>query len=224
MANTAAYMSGRQKYHRPQAMLWANNPGTLVLSDPEDSGSNSVYVPIGYESGANTSSVTNIDQSMVNDFIILSDDNRDPLKFDTERIEQRERMINGRMRSYHVADKLTLSTSWSNLPSRAYASVPAFNLSSGKSPSYNSNSAEFTTDGGAGGAEILNWYETHKGSFWVFLSYDKHTNFGTDAEAKTRLPEYSQVLEMFVSSFDYSVSKRGQNFDFWDISVTLEEV
>lgn len=224
MANTAAYMSGRQKYHRPQAMLWANNPGTLVLSDPENPSSNSIYVPIGYESGADTSGVTNIDQSMVNDFIILSDDNRDALKFDTERIEQRERMINGRMRSYHVADKLTLSTSWSNLPSRAYSSLAEFNLSSGKSPSYNSNIAEFTTDGGAGGAEILNWYETHKGSFWVFLSYDKHTNFGTDAEAKTRLPEYSQVLEMFVSSFDYSVSKRGQNFDFWDISVTLEEV
>lgn len=224
MANTAEYMSGRQKYHRPQAMLWSTNPGTLVLSDPENPSSNSIYVPAGYEIGANTTEITNLDQSLVDNFIILSDDNREELKFDTERLEQKERMINGRMRSYHVADKLTLSTSWSNLPSRAYSSLPEFNLSSGKSPSYNSNSAEFTTDGGAGGAEILNWYETHKGSFWVFLSYDKHTNFGTDAEAKTRLPEYSQVLEMFVSSFDYSVSKRGQKFDFWDISVTLEEV
>jgi hypothetical protein len=221
---TAAYMSGRQKYQRPQAMLWANNPGTLVLSDPEDSESNSIYVPAGYEINANTSSVVNIDTSLVNDFIILSDDNREPLQFDIERLEQKERMINGRMRSYHIADKLTLSTSWNTLPSRSYASLPAFNLSTGKSPSHNSNTAEFTTDGGAGGAEILNWYETHKGSFWVFLSYDKHTNFGSDADAKTHLPEYSQVLEMFISSFDYSVNKRGQNFDFWDISVTLEEV
>jgi hypothetical protein len=221
---TAAYMSGRQKYHRPQAMLWATNPGTLVLSDPGDSNSNSVYVPVGYEVGTNTSGINNLNQSLVNDFIILSDDNRDALQFDTERIEQRERMINGRMRSYHVADKLTISTSWSNLPSRSYASLPSFNPTTGKSPSFNVNNSEFTTDGGAGGVEILSWYETHKGSFWVFLSYDKNTNFGTDAEAKTRLPEYSQVLEMFVSSFDYSVSKRGQNFDFWDISVTLEEV
>jgi hypothetical protein len=224
MANTAAYMAGRQKYQRPQAMLWANNPGTLVLSDPEDAESSSIYVPAGYEIGAKTSTVTNIDTTLVDDFIILSDDNREALKFDIERLEQKERMINGRMRSYHVADKLTLSTAWNTLPSRSYASLPDFNVGTGKSPSYNSNTAEFTTDGGAGGAEILNWYETHKGSFWVFLSYDKHTNFGNDADAKNHLPEYSQVLEMFISSFDYSVNKRGQNFDFWDISVTLEEV
>lgn len=224
MANTAAYMSGRQKYHRPQAMLWANNPGTLVLSDPENSNSNSVYIPVGYEIGANTTEIDNLDQSLVDDFIILSDNNRDALKFDTERIEQRERMINGRMRSYHVADKLTLSTSWSTLPSRSYSRMPEFDPGFGKSPFQNINTYEFTTDGGAGGAEILNWYETHKGSFWVFLAYDKYTNFGTDIEARERLPEYSQVLEMFISSFDYSVNKRGQNFDFWDISVTLEEV
>jgi hypothetical protein len=217
-------MAGRQKYQRPQAMLWANNPGTLVLSDPEDAESPSIYVPAGYEIGAKTSTVANIDTSLINDFIILSDDNREPLKFDTERLEQKERMINGRMRSYHVADKLTISTSWNTLPSRSYASLPDFNVVTGKSPSHNSNTSEFTTDGGAGGAEILNWYETHKGSFWVFLAYDKHTNFGSNAAAKTHLPEYSQVLEMFISSFDYSVNKRGQSFDFWDISVTLEEV
>ena len=60
---------------------------------------------------------------------------------------------------------------------------------------------------------------------WVYLSYDKHTNFGDDAESYKQLSKYSQVVEMFISDFSYSVVKRGSsNFDFWDIQVTLEEV
>jgi hypothetical protein len=41
----------------------------------------------------------------------------------------------------------------------------------------------------------------------------------------THLQQYNQVLEMYISSFDYSVQKRGSNTDdFWDISMSLEEV
>jgi hypothetical protein len=29
---------------------------------------------------------------------------------------------------------------------------------------------------------------------------------------------------MFISDFSYSVEKRGTKFDFWNVSVTLEEV
>jgi hypothetical protein len=37
--------------------------------------------------------------------------------------------------------------------------------------------------------------------------------------------KYSQVLQMYISSFDYSVVRRGStNFDMWNISVSLEEV
>jgi len=211
--NAAAYMSGRKKYQRPQAMLWSENSGTLV---------NGIYVPNGYEVGSTTGSET--DESTFNQFLILSDDNRQPIDFKPTRIEKRERMINGRMRSYHIADKLTISTSWSMLPSRSFALAPEFNSSTGKPLVKEKNSLEYTSDGGAGGVELLDWYENHQGSFWVYLAYDKYSNFGKDDTGYGHLGQYNQLVEMFFSDFSYSVQKRGgSNHDFWNISVTLEE-
>ena len=209
--NAAAYMSGRKKYQRPQAMLWSENSGTLV---------NGIYVPNGYEVGSTTGTET--DESTFNQFLILSDDNRAAIDFKPTRIEKRERMINGRMRSYHIADKLTISTSWSMLPSRSFALAPDFNSSTGKSPN---TSLDYTSDGGAGGVELLDWYENHQGSFWVYLAYDKYSNFGKDNSSYGHLGQYNQLVEMFFSDFSYSVQKRGgSTHDFWNISVTLEEV
>lgn len=210
---SANYMLGRKKYARPQGMLWADNSGTLV---------DGIYVPNGYEVNSDTGSES--DTSTFNQFIILSDDNRAPLLFAPIRIEKRERMVNGRMRSTHIADKLTLSTSWTMLPSRSHYVNPDFNSSTGKSPYSGNNSLEYTSDAGAGGVEILDWYENHKGSFWVYLSYDKYSNFGKDDNAYGHLGEYSQIIEMFFADFSYSVEKRGgTNHDLWNISVTLEE-
>jgi hypothetical protein len=204
---SANYMLGRKKYARPQGMLWADNSGTLV---------DGLYIPNGYEINSNTGSET--DESTFNQFLILSDDGRTPLAFTPTRIEKRERMINGRMRSTHIADKLTLSTSWSMLPSRSHYVNPDFS-SLGKS-----STTEYTSDGGAGGVEMLDWYENHQGSFWVYLSYDKYANFGKDDNAYGHLGQYSQVIEMFFADFSYSVEKRGgTNHDLWNISVTLEE-
>lgn len=210
---SANYMIGRKKYARPQGMLWADNSGKLI---------DGIYVPNGYEVNSDTGS--ELDTSTFNQFIILSDDNRAPLSFAPIRIEKRERMVNGRMRSTHIADKLTLSTSWTMLPSRSHYVNPDFNSSTGKSPYTGNNSLEYTSDAGAGGVEILDWYENHKGSFWVYLSYDKYSNFGKDDNAYGHLDQYSQIIEMFFSDFSYSVEKRGgTNHDLWNISVTLEE-
>ena len=215
---TAAYITGRKRYQRPQAVLWSDNPGTKV---------NGFYVPDGYEVGADTGS--EVDTSLFNEFLILSDDNRSAIDFKPVRIEKRERMINGRMRSYHIADKTQISVSWNMLPSRAYDSLADFNSSAEPDLSSRSNALEFTTDGGAGGVELLNWYENHKGSFWVYLSYDKYTNFedidSTDVDDRfNNLNKYNEIVEVFFSDFNYSVVKRsGLNFDFWNVSVTLEE-
>lgn len=209
-----AYMLGRKKYQRPQAMMWSENSGTLV---------DGLYVPNGFEINSNVGSETNED--VLDQFLILSDDNRSALDFQIERIENRKRMVNGRMRSYHIADKLKLSTSWDMLPSRSYALRPDYSQETGKSSYANSNAQEFTTDGGAGGVDILKWYENHKGSFWVYLAYDKFSVFGEDDAAYAHLPQYNQLIEMFISDFSYSVVKRGgNNYDFWNISVALEEV
>lgn len=217
--NAAAYMAGRKKYGRPQAMLWSENSGTL---------SNGLYLPNGYEIGANPG--VQVEDSALDQFLILSDDNRGEINVDSNRIEKRERMINGRMRSYHVADKLNLSVSWNMLPSRAYALPPEFNASDGSS-TYNGAfgkptgaDIQYTSDGGAGGVEMLDWYENHKGSFWVYLAYDKYTNFEKYESPYGHLAQYNQIIEMFFSSFQYNVVKRGNsNYDFWNISLTLEE-
>ena len=209
---TSAYITGRKRYQRPQAIIWSNNSGTL---------SNGFYVPTGYEIGATVPGGTN--PNLVDQFLILSDHNRGELNFSNERIEQRQRTINGRMRSYYIADKLNMSVSWTNLPSRANAGPAEFD-SSGIS-AFLRSTGEYTADGGAGGVELLDWYENHKGSFWMFLSYDKYSNFGKDEADYGNLNKYNQIVEVFISDFNYSVQKRGgNNLDLWNVSVTLEEV
>jgi hypothetical protein len=56
---TAAYLTGRRRYQRPQAILWSENPGTLV---------DGIYLPTGYEVGADTGDET--DESLFNQFMI----------------------------------------------------------------------------------------------------------------------------------------------------------
>jgi len=202
---TSTYMNNRKKWSRPQALLFSNNPGTL------ESG---FYIPTGDE---------------FEDFIIVSDHNRSELSLSKQRIENRQRMVNGTMRSYHIADKINLSTSWSRLPSRSYSSSPVFvegilqqdpqYVNPGPPPEgfLGLDPQEYTADGGAGGSDLLDWYDNHPGPFWVFLSYDK---FGEE-----NLNRYTQVLRMYFSAFDYNVEKRGQDlYDMWNISMSLEEV
>jgi len=210
---TSAYITGRRRYQRPQAILWSDNSGTLT---------NGLYVPNGYEVGADVPGGTN--ENLIDQFIILSDHNRGEMSFSPQRIEQRQRTINGRMRSYHIADKMQMSVSWTLIPSRSFYQNAEFDPDTGISP-YQNNLQEFTTDGGAGGVEILDWYNSHPGPFWMYLAYDKYSNFGDDNAAFGNLNKYNEIIQVYFSDFSYSVVKRGgNNFDLWNISVTLEEV
>lgn len=216
---TSAYMAGRKKWGRPQAMLLSDTPGTLTQEG--------FYVPVGYELGSNGDIIAESPDE-AGTFLVLSDHNRGEISFKPQRIEKRERMVNGRMRSYHIADKVQISTSWQRLPSRGFAASPEFDedgvptlrtsstVTSGMSQMY-------TADGGAGGIELLDWYENHKGSFWLFLSYDRYDNF-VGQNKYNSLHKYSDVIEVFFSDFSYSVEKRGQSHDLWSVSVSLEEV
>ena len=216
MANNL-YITGRRKYSRPQAVLWSQSEPLLT---------NGVYLPQGFEIGSADWSPG------LDEFIILSDHNRGPIDISVDRIEKRQRTINGRMRSHHISDKLSLSLSWEMLPSKSYALSPDFSASgdtqyAGASGIPGQTDAEYTVDGGAGGAEILNWYNNHQGSFWVMLSYDNYRDLeytGADPYSDLSLKRYTQVKEMFVSDFNYSVQKRGNgNIDLWNISLSLEE-
>jgi hypothetical protein len=216
---TNVYMAGRKKYQRPQGLLFADNQGIKV---------DGFHIPEGNEIGSLAASAEGSGE-----FLILSDDNRSPIDFSTTRIEKRERMINGRMRSYHIADKLQINVSWDMLPSRAYDTYARFDSNGQPNLVKNINTRptplEFTTDGGAGGVELLDWYKNHKGSFWVYLAYDKYTNFNNDIQTTQddrfkNINKYNEVIEVFFADFNYSVQKRsGLNFDFWNVSLTLEE-
>jgi hypothetical protein len=184
---------------RPQAMLWANNPGTIQQS---------FYVPNGVEG---------------EDFVIVSDHNRSELSFSQNRIETRERMINGNMRSYWIADKLNISCNWSRLPSRPFDGPVSFD-ENGKITG--SNYLSYTVDGAAGGVDMLHWYESHPEPFYLYLSYDKYKSGNSTDYSK--LHTYNQIIKVYFSSFNYSVEKRSgtsknNGFDFWSIDLSMEE-
>lgn len=210
---SSSYMSGRKSFARPQAMLWSDNPGVYQ---------NNMWIPQGIEK---------------EDFIILSDHNRGEISINKERIETRQRMINGTMRSYFNADKNAISTSWQRLPSRSWNRQIIFNESTGQ-PEYIDVDQQDdptlpvsykdmnTVDGGAGGVDLLDWYENHSGPFWVYLAYDKYNNFlgYPDFNSHTHLGIYNEVKLMYFSTFEYTIEKRGgTNFDMWNVSVSLEE-
>lgn len=116
----------------------------------------------------------------------ISDHNRKDLSVKVERIEEKNRMANGTMRKFIIADKRTFSVSWDNLP----------------------QSHDFTVDGFWGKNEIEAFYNVHTGAFPLKLYFGDGTN-------KT----YSVML----SDFSADLSKRGA-YDFWQVSVELEEV
>jgi hypothetical protein len=205
------YLAGRKKYGRPQALLFADTPGTLVQGT-----GGMVHVPDGHEVNAVP------DPIETSRFIILSDHNRGPIDIKNNRIEQKERTINGKMRSFYIADKSTFSVSWQNLPSRSFSSVANFDKETGKEEN---GLDKYTVDGGAGGNELLHWYLNHKGSFYLFISYDKYISFDEEDNTVNRLAEYQEVVEVLFSDFSYSVNKRGYSkHDLWDISLSLEEI
>ena len=236
----ASYILGRKKYARPQALLLSDSPAEKVVLNEGTPEESFLYLPPGFE----VNSENFLESNTTDNFLILSDHNRGEISFSTDRIEKRERMINGRMRSYHVADKLNLSVSWQNLPSRSFSQVPNFNDVTGKTslrtsgqrspgedgsfsvlPNSTASTQQYTVDGGAGGADLLDWYENHQGSFWVYLAYDKPQEFASESNPYGHLGKYTEFVEVFFSDFQYSVVKRGaSNHDFWDVNISLEEV
>jgi hypothetical protein len=213
--NNFAYHQNRQKfkgqYNRPQAMVWANNAGFV-----NDSGTTTgASYPWGKEG---------------EDFIITSDHNRSAINVDKMRIENRVRMVNGNMRSYHTADKVTINVSWNLLPSRAFQEQVQVSTEGkitgttpySQEPYLSSPVSEYTADGGAGGVDLVEWYNNTIGPMWVFLSYDSPQNFLNNESSYEMLKHYPHRHQMFFSSFNYSVEKRGL-YDMWNVSVSLEE-
>lgn len=188
---SGAYLAGRTKWFRPQAMVWSNVPFLL-----KDGG----YIPPEFaEEGI--------------DFIVITDHSRDAINMSPNRIESRSRMINGTSRSHHTADKYTISTSWSDLPSRIAQNPVAFDPLTGARIG---GGDVYIADDASAALDIKQWYETHPGNFYLYLSYDMGAEFDT-------MDKYVDQRLVYFESFSSSISKRGL-YDFWNIDVSLGEV
>lgn len=138
-------------------------------------------------------------------YLYLTDDNRSELQVSIERLEFKKRMINGRMRSYHVADKKSFSVSWKDLPSvKGELSESRFITS---------------PTGWASCQEMLQWHQNHPDSFYLTLVYD--TPYASDS---VPLRYSLETYNVFFEDFSYVVKKRGSTHDLWDVSMTLVEV
>jgi hypothetical protein len=128
----------------------------------------------------------------------LSEHNRAPVSIDTERIEKTQRMSGGSLRKVWIADKKTISTSWSMLPT---------------------NDAT-TVDGGYGAASLRSFYHGEKGknTFKVKISYN-----GDESRDEILLMSFTSCSFSIVKrNVKEKMSDSPQ--EFWDVSIGLEEV
>jgi hypothetical protein len=137
-------------------------------------------------------------------YLYLTDDNRSDVSINVDRIEYKKRMINGRMRSYHITDKKTFSISWNDIPSRS-SGVSEVEIGGGSAAQW------------AGGREMIEWHKDHPGSFYMMLIYD-------NTDTNTVLSYKAEYYNVFFEDVSFNVKKRGTLYDLWDVTISLVEV
>lgn len=109
-------------------------------------------------------------------------------------------MASGYMRSKHIADKHTFSTSWEMLPSRR--SLAGKNI---------------TADGYASATEMSQFYESTKGAFTLKIYSDAGLGSALSSQG------LYGTFTVFFSSFSTEIVKRGKDFDFYNVSLAMEQ-
>lgn len=139
----------------------------------------------------------------LNSTLKLSEHNRQPVQLSKNRIEKQQRMSNGTLRKLFVADKESISVSWNILPSIA----------------------SMTVDGGYGALDIKAFYDgtaaKASGALSGRSSFDVTIKYGNT----------TKTMEMVFSNCSFEIVKRnvkektGDNpQEFWNVSITMEEV
>ena len=125
----------------------------------------------------------------------VTEHNRSQLSVDSMRIEQTQRMSNGTLRKFHIADKKRFSVSWSMLPT------------------YRTH----TVDGYWGAEDLRTFYASDegKGTFSIRVNFAKD---GTN-QSSSGYEEYTVSF----TDCSFVVVKRGIQAH-WDVSMTMEEV
>lgn len=129
------------------------------------------------------------------DWIKLSEHNRGEIGISIQRIQQSQRMANGSLRKFFVADKKEFSISWRMLP----------------------GTRVYTVDNQWGALDLIEFYNSSEGqsTFDIRLNFAKS---GTSQESSG----YEQYT-VSCTSFNATLIKRGE-VPFYDISMTMEQV
>ncbi len=162
------------------------SPATITLNTTaavRSPGLNNVYWAIG---GGATS-------------VTLSDHSRKELKITADTIEKGGRLIDGTLRTQHIASKNTYSTSWDLLPADSNATV----------------------DGYAGGNDLLTIWQNNVGPITMEL-------YNRDSARKGSTPDSTVTVKMKPPAVDIArrnvMSPNGRLTDYWNVSLEFEEV
>lgn len=139
----------------------------------------------------------------LNSTLKLSEHNRQPVQLSKNRIEKQQRMNNGTLRKFFVADKENISVSWNMLPS----------------------SYTYTIDGGYGALDLKSFYDgtaaKASGALSGRKSFDVTIKYGGT----------TKTMEMIFTGFSLDIVKRNVKQatgdtaqEFWNVSLTMEEV
>jgi hypothetical protein len=129
------------------------------------------------------------------DWIRLSEHNRSEIGINIQRIEQSQRMANGSLRKFFVADKKQFSVSWNMLP----------------------GSRIYTVDNEWGALDLIEFYNSSEGQ----STFDIRLNFaktGTSQESSGYEP-----YTVSCTSFNATLVRRGE-IPFYNISMSMEQV
>jgi hypothetical protein len=126
----------------------------------------------------------------------VSEHNRTDFQVGTNRIEKVQRMSNGLMRKFFIADKKTFSVSWQMLPSFRTETV----------------------DGAWGAEDLKSFYESIAGQG----EFNIRINYASNAGDTDNTATYD-VHKVVFTNASFDVVKRGIQ-PFWNVNITLEEV
>jgi hypothetical protein len=125
----------------------------------------------------------------------VSEHNRSEFTISPQRIEKVQRMSNGTLRKFWVADKKTFSLSWDMLP---YTTA-------------------LTVDGGWGAKDLRDFYYSATGQGTFDIKVNLATN-GTD-QSSSGFEEYT----VSIVDASFTVLKRGIE-PHWSVSLSMEQV
>lgn len=128
-----------------------------------------------------------------------SDHSRQPFQISSKRIEQATRMADGTLRKYYVATKHEFSVSWDLLP----------------------HTSNFTVDGFMGARELESFYNANFGAFQLQVVSGQTAATGYTHQGRT----YRQdTYLVHFTDFSIEIEKRGQSYDMYNVSMSMEEI